>query len=94
MSAQSNGRTISLDDGSKPVEHDLGGTMFLRHRPSNDLVEILELEALFDPFRREAKGRFHAGEEMPGPAGFTKTDLVFPSGERLPRCWVDPHYRK
>jgi len=94
MSVQTNGRTISSDDGSKAVDHELGGTMFLRHRPSNDLVEILDLEALFDPFKREAKGRFHAGEEMPEPAGFTKTDLVFPSGERMPRCWVDPHYRK
>ena len=24
---------------------------------------------------------------------FNKADLVFLSGEELPRCWTDPHYR-
>lgn len=68
--------------------------MFLKHNPSGDIVEVLDLEALFDPFRIEIKGRFHAGEEMPDPAGFRKSDMVFLSGERLPRCWIDPHYRE
>ena len=76
------------------MDHEPGGSVFLRHRPSSDLVEILDLEALFDPLKCETKGRFHAGDEIPNPAGFTKTDLMFPSGERLPRCWVDSHYRK
>jgi hypothetical protein len=38
-------------------------------------------------------GRFHAGEEMQDPAGFSKSELAFPSGEDLPRCWTDPAYR-
>ena len=24
---------------------------------------------------------------------FAKADLQFPSGEPLPRCWLDAHYR-
>ena len=38
--------------------------MFLRHNPSGGIVEILDLEALTDPFKTEVKGRFHAGDEM------------------------------
>jgi hypothetical protein len=68
--------------------------MYLKHKPTGDMVEVLDLEALFDPFRKELKGRFHSGEEMQDPAGFAKGDLVFPSGEALPRCWVDGHYRE
>lgn len=68
--------------------------MFLKHRPTGDLVEVLDLPALFDPNRDAVTGRFHAGEEMPEPAEFVKGELLFPSGEGLPRCWLDPHYRE
>lgn len=68
--------------------------MFLKHKSSGDIVEILDIEALTNPFRIEVKGRFHAGEEMPDPSGFQKTSMVFLSGEHLPRCWVDPHYKE
>jgi hypothetical protein len=30
---------------------------------------------------------------MQDPEKFKKTDLCFLSGEALPRCWVDAHYR-
>jgi hypothetical protein len=30
---------------------------------------------------------------MQDPASFNKSDLIFPSGERLPRYWVDVHYK-
>lgn len=67
--------------------------MFLRHKPSGDLVEVLNIHDLFDPCLAELEGRFHAGEEMQDPQTFRKTNLVFPSGEKLPLCWVDPDYR-
>lgn len=67
--------------------------MFLRHRPSGDLVEVLSLADLFDPTRERIPGRFHAGEELQDPETFRKADLLFPSGEALPRCWIDAHYR-
>ena len=67
--------------------------MFLKDKSNGDLVEVLELAMLFDPNRAEIKGRYHAGEEMPEPAVFKKATLVFPSGEALPRCWIDAHYK-
>lgn len=67
--------------------------MYLRHAASGDLVEILDLSALFDPCSGKVPGRFHAGEELQEPEEFGKLELAFPSGESLPRCWMDPDYR-
>ena len=67
--------------------------MYLRDKRSGDLVEVLESSALFDPCAAELQGRFHAGEELQDAASFSKNELEFPSGEALPRCWVDPGYR-
>lgn len=68
--------------------------MYLTHKPSGDFVEVLDIEALFDPFKPDIRGRFHAGEEMQEPAVFHKVELVFPSGEALPLCWREGKYRK
>ena len=67
--------------------------MYLKHKRNGDAVEVLTLDALFDPNRDAVSGRFHAGEELQDPETFAKADLAFPSGEPLPRCWLDPHYR-
>lgn len=67
--------------------------MYLKDKNNGDLVEVLDTEALFDPNQAEISGRYHAGEEMQDPASFAKADLIFPSGESLPRCWVDTAYR-
>ncbi len=67
--------------------------MYLKHKPSGDLVEVLDIASLTDPYRSKVAGRFHAGEELQDPANFNKAELIFPSGEPLPRCWIDPLYR-
>ena len=67
--------------------------MFLKENDGQRMVEILVLSDLFDPFMKKVVGRYHAGEEMPEPDTFAKSGLCFPSGEALPRCWIDPHYR-
>lgn len=67
--------------------------MYLKHVSSGDLVEVLNFPDLFDPFQDSVQGRIHAGEELQDPAVFAKADLVFPSGESLPRCWWDAGYR-
>jgi len=67
--------------------------MFLQETKTGHLVEILDLKALFDPFQEQVTGRYNIGEELPEPEPFTKAGLGFPSGEALPRCWLDPHYR-
>jgi hypothetical protein len=68
--------------------------MFLKFRNDDDssLVEVLDLKQLFDPFATEVQVRMHAGEELQDPEALTKAGLFFPSGEELPRCWLDPHY--
>jgi hypothetical protein len=67
--------------------------VYLKHKPSGNLVELLDLPVLFDPFQAQVRGRFHAGEELQEAELFMKGELLFPSGESLPRCWVDRGYR-
>ena len=67
--------------------------MFMKDRKSGHLVEVLDIEQLHDPFALRVTGRLHYGEEMQEPEQFEKTGLEFQSGEALPQCWVDPHYR-
>lgn len=68
--------------------------MYLKHKPSSNLVEILNIQELTDPSRVDTTGRFHVGEEMQEPASFQKSELIFPSEEPLPRCWIDPNYKE
>ena len=67
--------------------------MFLKEKSSDDLVEVLDLKDLFDPFCNGLSCRYQHGEEPQDPARFAKNTLVFPSGEPLPKCWMDAHYR-
>ncbi len=70
-----------------------GVAMYLKHKQSGDLVEILDTRVLFDPSRPEVAGRYHAGEELQERESFEKSALIFPSGEELPRCWMDASYK-
>lgn len=67
--------------------------MFLQERGNGHMVEVLGLSDLFDPFNQELVGQVHYGEEVQDPQTFQKTELSFLSGEALPKCWLDPHYR-
>jgi len=67
--------------------------MFLKDRTNGDLVEILTLKDLFAPFQSEVVGRYQQGEEVQDPEKLKKSDLIFPSGEELPQCWLNPHYQ-
>ncbi len=67
--------------------------MFLKQKSEGHLVEVLSLNDLFNPNHDSVVGRLSYGEELGEPDTFTKSNLIFPSGEELPRCWVDPHYR-
>ena len=68
--------------------------MFLMQKKSEKLVEVLSLSDLFNPNHEQIVGRFHAGEEMQDAESFDKDDMSFPSGEALPKCWLDPRYRE
>ncbi|MDH3378616.1 MAG: acetyltransferase [Gammaproteobacteria bacterium] len=67
--------------------------MFLKQRSSGHLIEVLALPDLFDPYKEDVLGRSDYGEEAQDPEKVKKSSLVFPSGEPLPRCWTDAHYR-
>jgi hypothetical protein len=66
--------------------------MFLKQRLEGHLIEVADLQELINPLRKEVKGRLHFGEEMQDAESFQKADLVFPSGEALPRCWTAPSH--
>ncbi len=68
--------------------------MFLKHTPTNDLVEAVDLKEVFDPFVKRIAARTQAGEDTMDLTSYKKSDLVFPSGEPLPQCWRDSHYRE
>ncbi len=68
--------------------------MFLKDTISGDLVRVDDLDLLFNPLKPTIIGRDQAGEEEQDAMTFIKGQLVFPSGEPLPRCWTDAHYRE
>lgn len=67
--------------------------MLLKHAESGDLAQVVTLEELFDPNHSTVTVRYHAGEEAGDPTAVDKSSLIFPSGESLPKCWLEPHYR-
>lgn len=67
--------------------------MLLRQIKSGHMVEVVNLLDLINLNSDEVTGRFQEGEEVQDPDKFKKSELAFLSGEALPRCWVDPHYR-
>ena len=67
--------------------------MFLKNANNGKMVEVLSLNDLFNPIHKELIGRYNVGEDLQDPEKFAKKDLIFLSGEALPRCWLDVHYR-
>lgn len=67
--------------------------MFLKQQSSGDLVEVMDLVALANPFETRIDVQFQCGEDLADPVSLGKDELVFPSGEALPQCWCDSHYR-
>lgn len=67
--------------------------MFLQLKDTKDLVRILDLQELIDPNIATVHAQDQEGEEEQDPDTFKKENLVFPSGERLPRCWLDANYQ-
>ena len=67
--------------------------MFLQNKQTGVLVEIEDTVALINPAAEKIRGRVQSGQEEQDPEEVSKHELVFPSGEALPRCWVDAEYR-
>ena len=67
--------------------------MLLKQKSTGHMVEVLSLVDLINLNRDEVVGRYQEGEDVQDPLKIKKADLIFLSGEALPRCWTDPHYR-
>ena len=67
--------------------------MLLMEKNSGHLIEVLDPTEVFDPFKDSFAGRLDFGEDVAEPDNFKKVGVSFPSGENLPKCWMDPHYR-
>lgn len=67
--------------------------MFLKHIPSDSLIEVLDLHDVIDPSSTMVHGRLQVGEDTMDVDDFEKSELMFPSGEPLPLCWRDVQYR-
>lgn len=67
--------------------------MFLKDKQSGSLVKITDVDQLFLPTTATISGQIQAGQNEQPTRSFSKQELTFPSGEQLPRCWVDPNYR-
>ncbi len=67
--------------------------MLLQEKATGNLVEVMDFKALIDPFEQEIVIQVQAGEEEQDPEPGYKKDLIFPSGEELPRCWLDANYK-
>ena len=67
--------------------------MLLKNRFNEHMVEIQNMIDLINMNQDEVVGCYQEGEEQQDPETFKKGDLVFLSGETLPRCWTDPEYR-
>ncbi|WP_404787785.1 acetyltransferase [Altericista sp. CCNU0014] len=68
--------------------------MLLQKEDNGTLVEILDILEVISPNQSQVMVRVQAGEEEQDPESVPKQSLIFPSGERLPRCWLDANYQK
>ena len=67
--------------------------MYVKNRKNSDLAQVEKLLELTDPNLKTVTVHYFSGGEVGEPESAEKADLVFPSGEELPKCWFDPHYR-
>jgi len=67
--------------------------MLLKLAEDRHLVAVNDIAELTNPLKPSVHGRLQWGEEEQEPESFAKESLCFPSGEALPRCWCDEHYR-
>lgn len=67
--------------------------MLLQTKDKGTLVEILDFQEVINPNNGKVMARVQEGEEEQEAEQMQKQNLVFPSGEDLPLCWIDADYR-
>ena len=68
--------------------------MFVKLSRDKTLIKVLDTGALFNPLETEIQGQQQSGQSEQPPSAFSKAQLMFPSGEPLPQCWLDPDYQQ
>ena len=68
--------------------------MFLKHVPTDDLVEVLDLSDVANPRSQTVRARSYDRVLIERTRNYLKTELAFPSGEPLPECWLSIHYHE
>jgi hypothetical protein len=67
--------------------------MLLQLKDSGELVKIVDVQELINPSNDTIRAKEQKGEEEQPLDSYKKENLVFPSGESLPRCWIDSDYK-
>ncbi|ELR67010.1 hypothetical protein C942_04714 [Photobacterium marinum] len=67
--------------------------MFLKEARTGDLVDVVDMASLVNPFSQHVTVQYQSGEDLAEPVTVDKHNLSFPSGENLPECWVNGYYR-
>jgi len=63
--------------------------MYLKYIPTNDLVEVIDLQDVINPYATTVLARVYSDERGQRTDRYPKSDLTFPSGEALPQCWTE-----
>jgi hypothetical protein len=67
--------------------------MLLQLKDSGELVKVIDVQELINPNQDVVHAQQQEGQEEQQADSYKKENLVFPSGETLPRCWLDADYR-
>mgnify|MGYP001799492617 CR=1 FL=1 len=68
--------------------------MFVKLSRDKTLIKVVDTGALFNPLETEIQGWQQSGQSEQPASAFSKAQLMFPSGEPLPKCWLDPDYQQ
>jgi hypothetical protein len=63
--------------------------MYLKHVPTDDLLEVIDLQDVINPHTQTIRARSHSGEVIQRPQDYPKSEIAFTSGETLPQCWFN-----
>ncbi len=67
--------------------------MLLQLKENGELVKIVDVQELINPNTDTVQAKEQQGQEEQQADSYKKENLVFPSGESLPRCWLDANYK-
>lgn len=67
--------------------------MILQDKNTGTMIEVMDIDSLISPAKDAIPAKVQEGQEEQNTESYNKANLVFPSGESLPRCWLDANYR-